>query len=173
MKKFFALALLVVGFGFQAQADSFRLDSESLRDCGGYVSLNEAISGDLSLKFTNTYCENVTIKDASSGKVLAQYNMAKNGRRAPFTASYTLSATMRGQLNRDLELDFVVSGHGSRDDLRVVIPGQDSYPTRRNGGHSRSNTTGYGRTNSGKCAFYIGGDFQYHVSEFECVIRGL
>ncbi len=170
--KFLVLALLFVGF--QAQASSYRLDSEPLRTCGGYVSLNESNDGALALKFRNTYCENVTIKDASNGRVLAQYSMAKGGRTMPFTASYTLSARMRGELSRDLHLDFIVSGHGGRDKLTVVIPGHrhGGNGGQRNGGNQSKMTTGFGRTNSGKCAFYILGEFQSHASEYECVIRG-
>jgi hypothetical protein len=171
--KFLVLALLFVGF--QAQAESFRLDSERLHSCGGYVSLNEASNGDLSLQFRNTYCENVTIKDASNGRVIAQYSMAKGGRAMPWSASYTLSARMRGELSRDLNLDFTVSGHGGRDKLTVVIPGHGRHGggNSGNGGHQDKLTTGYGRTNSGKCAFYILGEFQSHASEYECQIRGL
>jgi hypothetical protein len=171
--KFLALALLLVGF--QAQASSFRLDSEPLRTCGGYVSLNETYDGDLSLQFRNTYCENITIKDASNGRVLAQYSMAKGGRTMPYTASYTLSKRMRGELSRDLELDFTVSGHGGRDKLVVVIPGNGQHGGHHggNGGHQDKFTTGYGRTNSGKCAYYFLGKFQNHASEYECRIRGI
>lgn len=177
--KFLVLALMLVGF--QAKADSFRLDSERLRTCGGYVSLNESYDGDLHLNFRGTYCENVTVKDASNGRVLAQYNMAKGGRYAPYTASYTLSARMRGELSRDLRLNFIVSGNGGRDNMVVIIPGivRGGHHGRHGGGHGRHGghesrlTTGYGRTNSGNCAFYILGEFQSHASEYECAIRGL
>ncbi|OYZ12821.1 MAG: hypothetical protein B7Y39_18745 [Bdellovibrio sp. 28-41-41] len=90
------LSLLAIN----AFADSQYLDSANLTGCGGRVELRYAENGDLALKFTDGFsasrCPNLRFVDASSNKLIKEYDVKGT--------SYTLSQKMRESLSSDCRL---------------------------------------------------------------------
>jgi len=170
MKVLLLLCSLVVS---QAFADSKFVDSASLYDCGGRVELRES-KDNLHLKFEDVrYCDTLTVQ-TDWGTTLETYSFKKGGERAPYSPSYTLSNDMWRALGTGNLVLKVRGGWWTQD--RVILranpwdkPGQPGNPGQC-GGHSK-HFTGWGLTNTCKCAYYVNGQFQRHANpreEYKC-----
>jgi len=88
----------------------------SLRECGGYITLNESANGDLAilLKEFGSRCDRLVVTDHSSGKEIKRYDPIKG-------TSYTLSNKMLDSLSGDCRVNFSVSGHTAKDGFFVYL----------------------------------------------------
>jgi hypothetical protein len=164
--KLFFLSLVSL-FAVNAFAESALLDADALRSCGGRVELRYAENGDLALKFTGAFnkykCPNLRFLDASSGRVLKEYDV--NG------TSYTLSQKMRDSLSADCRLKAQFDNGYYTTQFIVVklnwcvpVNAQPSYP---------KSPYSYELSGSNNCKLMKYGQYtNQNVEDFYCAILG-
>lgn len=160
MKKLLMLlAVTIMAIGTSAFASSDFLDDANLSQCWGKIQLREAGNGDYSLKLKKVQrCSNVIVKD-SKGKVIKQYSMAKGGKKAPYTATYTLSKKMIKAAQNGRDLTVLVTGNGRRDTITVDLATDECKNYRSDKGMAKY--TGYAcssrQAKEPSCRYYENG----------------
>lgn len=160
--KMIAVAMLFVStsaFAYTIQLDR----AVSLNDCGGYVTLNESSNGDLSIQFRglDTYrCDTLRVTDASSGRLIRQYDIQGS--------SYTLSREMLYSLSDDCRLNFTVRGsYWTSDSFTVYIPWCSR--SSRIPEYPRTGYISYEWSNNGNCKKMVNGEFSGElVADYHC-----
>lgn len=167
--KFFLISLLSL-MALNAFAESALLDSANLHGCGGRVELRYAANGDLALKFVDNsysrfnanYCNGLQFIDASSGRVIKEYDVKGT--------SYTLSQKMRDSLSSDCRLTANFNnGYRVTQGITVTLnwcaPVQPSYPR---------NPYSYELSKQGNCKLMINGVYSnVNVTDGSCnILRG-
>ncbi len=189
-------ALLVSGV---AQARSYYQDSARLHDCGGRIELRESAQN-LHIQIDNNRrCDEMIVRASRYGRVIKRYTLRTGDSNWTLSNSMWRELQRDGSIYFELNGSWGTSDtinlripryddrydrdrydrdrydrdRYDRDRYDRDRYDRDRYDRRPGqcGGHTSRGTTGYGYTNSCKCAYYRYGQFQYHAAEYNCSSR--